>query len=270
MARLEAGPDGERIRALESLLGFWALAGVDATVADEPQDRTLARAPRPVEREPLAVPVVAPPRSEPPPPSARLELIRARARQAESLEALKAVAAETQGSERLVFWRGSETPTVAVIGEAPTAEDDLGGAPFLGSPGRLLDRMLAAAGLTGRALITNTLFHRLPGDRPPTAEDQALAAPILERAIELAAPRALFLLGAAAARGVLRREEPITALRGRWLEWRSADGALELPALATFTPSFLLRQPSAKRAAWSDLLLLSERLDRPPARTVKD
>ena len=132
-----------------------------------------------------------------------------------------------------------------------------------GAAGRLLDRMLAAAGLTDRVLITNTVFWRPPGDRAPTLEEQAMCAPFLERTLALVAPRALLLTGAGAAKAMLGREEPILSLQGRWLEWRSANGVLELPALTTLSPAFLLRQPIAKQKSWSDLLTLSERIDRP-------
>ena len=123
--------------------------------------------------------------------------------------------------------------------------------------------MLAAIGMTDRALLTNTLFWRPPGDRPPTVEEQAVCAPFLERAIALVQPRALLITGAGAAKALLGRDEPILSLHGRWLEWRSRDGALEIPALPTLSPAFLLRQPAAKAKSWSDLLTLSERVDRP-------
>jgi DNA polymerase len=71
------------------------------------------------------------------------------------------------------------------------------------------------------------------------------------------------LVGGASAKSMLRREEGILSLRGRWFEWRSADGAREIPALPTLHPAFLLRQPAAKKRAWSDLLTLAERVDRP-------
>jgi DNA polymerase len=90
-----------------------------------------------------------------------------------------------------------------------------------------------------------------------------VCAPFLERAIELVQPRMLLMVGGAAAKSMLKREEGILSLRGRWFEWRSADGELELPAMPTLHPAFLLRQPAAKKKAWSDLLTLTERLDRP-------
>ncbi len=123
--------------------------------------------------------------------------------------------------------------------------------------------MIAAAGLTDRVFITNTVFWRPPGNRNPTPAEQAVCAPFLERAIALVKPRFLLLAGGAAAKAVLKQSEGILALRGRWFEWKSADETLELPAMPTLHPAFLLRQPAAKKKAWEDLLTLVERLDRP-------
>jgi DNA polymerase len=85
----------------------------------------------------------------------------------------------------------------------------------------------------------------------------------VERAIELVAPRLLLLVGGAAAKSMLKKSEGILSLRGRWFEWRSQEETLEIPAMPTLHPAFLLRQPGAKKRAWSDLLTLTERLDRP-------
>jgi len=112
-------------------------------------------------------------------------------------------------------------------------------------------------------LITNTVFWRPPGNRTPSPAEQAVCAPFLERLIALIQPRMLLLAGGASAKSLLKREEGILSMRGRWFEWKSADGNLELPALPTLHPAFLLRQPGAKKRAWSDLLTLTERLDRP-------
>jgi DNA polymerase len=162
-----------------------------------------------------------------------------------------------------VFARGAPDAPVLVIGEGPGAEEDAQGAPFVGRAGKLLDRMLAAAGLAERVFITNTVFWRPPGNRTPTAAEQAACAPFLERAIALVRPRLLLLAGGASAKQMLKTSEGILSLRGRWFEWRSQDGSLELPALPILHPAFLLRQPAAKKKAWEDLLTLTERLDRP-------
>ena len=130
-------------------------------------------------------------------------------------------------------------------------------------PGQLLDRMLAAAGLTDRAFITNTVFWRTPGNRSPTPEEQAICQPFLERAIALVQPKMLLLVGGASAKSLLKKDDGILSLRGRWFEWRSSAGDFELPAMPTLHPAFLLRQPAAKKRAWVDLMTLTERLDRP-------
>jgi DNA polymerase len=150
-----------------------------------------------------------------------------------------------------------------VIGEGPGAEEDAQGLPFVGRAGQLLDRMLAAAGLADRVFITNTVFWRPPGNRTPTPVEQMVCLPFVERAIELISPKFLLLVGGASAKAMLKREEGILSLRGRWFEWRSSDDRLEIPALPTLHPAFLLRQPAAKKRAWSDLLTLAERVDRP-------
>ncbi len=114
-------------------------------------------------------------------------------------------------------------------------------------------------------MITNTVFWRPPGNRTPTPQEQAICAPFLERAISLVKPKMLLLVGGASAKFLLKKDEGILSLRGRWVEWKSSDGSLELPALPTLHPAFLLRQPGAKKQAWMDLMTLGERLDRPEA-----
>ena len=123
--------------------------------------------------------------------------------------------------------------------------------------------MLAAAGLTDRVFITNTVYWRPPGNRTPTLAEQAVCRPFLDRAIALIQPKFLLLAGGASAKSVLGRDEGILTLRGRWFEWTAPDGSLVLPALPTLHPAFLLRTPAAKKKAWSDLLTLAERVDRP-------
>jgi len=260
-------------RAVESLLGFWADAGVDACYAEAPANRTV-QAPRagPARPSPATVRAAPPPAPTAPAPAgppAGLEEARRAATGADDLASLEAAIAafdgcplKTAGARRCVFSRGVAGGEVMVIGEAPGADEDAQGAPFVGRAGKLLDKMLAAAGLAGRVFITNTVFWRPPGNRTPTAAEQSVCAPFLERAIGLVRPRALLLVGGAAAKSVLGQSEGILALRGRWFTWRSGDGALELPALPTLHPAFLLRQPAAKKKAWQDLLTLTERVDR--------
>ncbi|MDP3748586.1 MAG: uracil-DNA glycosylase [Phenylobacterium sp.] len=261
------------LRAAESLLAFWAEAGVDAMLLDVAVDRIEAGRivpPRPPERKAATpAPVARKPGLAPDVASAVIEARRLAA-DAQDLDALKAAISgfdgcplKFEGARQAVFSRGAADAPLLVIGEGPGAEEDARGEPFVGKAGQLLDRMFAAAGLTDRVFITNTVFWRPPGNRTPAPHEQAVCLPFLERAIELVSPKMLLLVGAPSAKSMLKRDEGILSLRGRWFEWRSESGDLELPAMPTLHPAFLLRQPAAKKKAWSDLLTLTERLDRP-------
>jgi DNA polymerase len=125
----------------------------------------------------------------------------------------------------------------------------------------MLERALAAAGLENRCLLTNTVFWRPPGDRAPRPDEQAVLEPFLDRALALAEPQALLLLGAGPVRAILRQEGAVMSLRGRWWDRTSDDGAQVTPALASLSPGFLLVQPRAKKLFWTDLLALQARLE---------
>jgi DNA polymerase len=263
-------PNASPTAAVESLLAFWAEGGVDAMLLEAPLDRIEAgkiAPPQPPARKAVAA-APAPVRGQPD-VSAAVAQATALAAAAGDLEALATAIAEFEGcpirfegaARQAVFCRGRPDAPVMVIGEGPGAEEDAQGLPFVGRAGQLLDRMLAAAGLSDQVLITNTVFWRPPGNRTPTPAEQAVCAPFVERAIALVKPSLLLLVGGASAKSMLKRGEGILSLRGRWFEWRSSDGDLEIPALPTLHPAFLLRQPAAKKRAWSDLLTLTERLD---------
>lgn len=255
----------------ESLLAFWAESGIDASLLDHPVDRIAegqkSLAPRAAPQAPAAGrPAVAPAR-----PLA-LDTARQTAAACADLDALSAAIAAFEGctiryegaASRSVFSRGPPDAPVVVIGEAPGAEEDRSGRPFVGKAGRMLDRMLEAIGLTDRVFITNTVFWRPPGNRTPTPEEQLVCKPFVEQAIRLVRPRLLLLVGAPATRCMLNQTEGINRLHGRWFEWRTTEDDLEVPALPTFHPAFLMRTPSAKAMAWSDLKIFAERLNRPP------
>jgi len=267
-------------QALESLLSFWADAGVDAAFEDAPVNRlaerpvTALRGAAPLAARAKAAapsaPATGPARAPAPETANAVAEARRLAAEAPDLEALAAAIAafdgcplKFEGARQAVFARGAPDAPVLVIGEGPGGEEDQIGQPFVGRAGKLLDRMFAAAGLTDRAFITNTVFWRPPGNRTPSPAEQMVCAPFLERAIALVQPRLLLLVGGAAAKSVLQRPEGILSLHGRWFDWRSSDETQTLPALPTLHPAFLLRQPAAKKKAWADLLTLTERLDRP-------
>jgi DNA polymerase len=151
-----------------------------------------------------------------------------------------------------VFADGNPASRIMFIGEAPGAEEDRQGLPFVGRAGKLLDKMMASINLDrSTAYITNVLNWRPPQNRDPSPEEAAMCLPFLRRHIELVNPGLIILLGAVAARHVLGFSEGIMKLRGRWLEYRVGD--VMVPVMATLHPAYLLRQPSHKKLAWRDL-----------------
>ena len=164
-------------------------------------------------------------------------------------------------AKSLCFARGNETARVMLIGEAPGRDEDLQGKPFVGRAGQLLDRMLAAIGLSeSHVYITNTVYWRPPGNRTPSPQEIEACAPFLARQIELLAPKILVLLGGAAAKHILDVTQGIMRLRGKWLSYPCATG--DIPTLATLHPAYLLRRPGEKCYAWRDMLMLKEALER--------
>jgi len=182
---------------------------------------------------------------------------------ADTLEALRAAMAAFTGSPlrdtatNLVFSDGVAGAETMVIGEAPGAEEDRLGKPFVGASGQLLDRMFASIGLSraSNLYITNILPFRPPGNRTPTDAEIALFLPFVLRHIHLAKPRRLVLAGGVAAKGLLQSRDGITRLRGRWHKVSILSGEV-MNALPTVHPAYLLRNPLAKRDAWGDLLML--------------
>ncbi|PZR15238.1 MAG: uracil-DNA glycosylase [Azospirillum brasilense] len=186
---------------------------------------------------------------------------------ADSLEALKAAMERFDASLRdtatnIVFSDGVAESGLMLIGEAPGADEDRLGKPFVGVSGRLLDRMVASIGLdrARNFYLTNILCWRPPGNRTPTDAEVSLFLPFARRHIALARPRHVVLLGGTAAKALLGAREGITRLRGRWHRLE-IEGLGTVPALATLHPAYLLRQPSAKRESWQDLLMLRRALD---------
>jgi DNA polymerase len=186
---------------------------------------------------------------------------------AKTFEELRAAVAGFDGcalkktATNLVFSDGNPEARLMLIGEAPGADEDRVGKPFVGVSGQLLDRMLAAIGHDRtNALITNVLFWRPPGNRTPTPSEIGACLPFVERMIEIVDPTALVLVGGIAAKTMLARSEGIMKLRGRWLEFQTPRMSRPVPTIATFHPAYLLRSPGQKRLAWQDFLAIRRKL----------
>jgi DNA polymerase len=161
-----------------------------------------------------------------------------------------------QGRTQVVFGVGDPKARVVFIGEAPGADEDRLGEPFVGRAGQLLNEMLRAIGLRrGQVYIANVLKCRPPGNRDPQDDETAACLPFLRRQIELISPAVIVTLGRVAARHLLGTTAPISSYRGRWTTWQGT------PVLPTFHPAYLLRNPAAKAQSWADLKQLARKLD---------
>ena len=159
-----------------------------------------------------------------------------------------------------VFGYGNEHARLMIIGEAPGADEDRIGKPFVGRSGHLLDKMIKAIGLTrDDCYITNVLPWRPPGNRTPTDGEVAVCLPFLKRQIELIQPQIILLLGASAANAVLNRGETISKLRGHFIDYVT-ENSYKIPTLASFHPAYLLRSPAQKAKAWIDFIRIKKYL----------
>jgi DNA polymerase len=260
--------------AARALLAFWRAAGVDmdeaeaifVTGAARPTPATQVK--EPLNRAPLREPA-APRIRRTPTADAPVADARALAAAADSIPALRAAIEAFDGcalkktARNTVFSDGNINAEVLLIGEAPGKDEDEQGKPFVGRSGQMLDQMLAAIGLNRQAniLISNTIYWRPPGNRDPTPGEVATCLPFVERLIALMQPKLLILAGKAAGNTVLRRDEAVTRMRGRRLNYNREGSTSPVNAMVMLHPAYLLRQPQQKRLAWTDLLLAEAWLD---------
>ncbi|HEV2321144.1 MAG TPA: uracil-DNA glycosylase, partial [Gammaproteobacteria bacterium] len=154
------------------------------------------------------------------------------------------------GCTQTVFGVGDEQAKWLIIGEAPGADEDKQGEPFVGRAGQLLNSMIAALGLKREQVyIANVLKCRPPGNRDPKPEEAELCRPFLERQIALIRPKIILAVGRIAAQNLLQTETPIGRLRG------TVHRLGEVPLVVTYHPAYLLRSPGEKRKAWVDMKL---------------
>lgn len=263
-----------------ALLRWYQDAGVDETIGDDPG--VLGRSRK-------AVAPAAPVQMAPPPPPvqpAPVPQVRAVGAAAvlpgsdaatgdarriaagcNTLEELAAALAAFDGcglkatATQMVFADGNPESDIMIVGEAPGAEEDRLGKPFVGQSGKLLDRMLAAIGLDRTTVyISNIVNWRPPGNRQPNAAEIAISLPFIERHIALMRPKILLCAGGTSAAALLATREGITRIHGRWFDRSFPDLAAPVPTMPIYHPAFILRQPGMKRDVWRDLLVLKRRM----------
>jgi DNA polymerase len=241
----------------KALLEWQIDLGATEAIGETPINRYEAPAKQP-KPKPTEAPVAAPTKVDP------VAIATQAAEAAQDLDALQAAIAGFEhcelkkGARSLVFCDGVPGARVMIIGEAPGKDEDREGRPFVGRAGQLLDAMFAAInhgrdGAEQPIYITNVMPWRPPNNREPTPDEIAMMLPFLERHVTLAKPEVLVLMGNVSCSAVLG-QKGITKLRGTWTQ------AMGLPTLPMVHPAYLLRQPTAKREAWADLLSLQARL----------
>jgi DNA polymerase len=157
---------------------------------------------------------------------------------------------------KLVYGVGSPDADLLFIGEAPGADEDREGEPFVGRAGKLLDKILAAIGFTrGDVYIANILKCRPPGNRDPQPDEMNRCFPHLREQVRLIRPKLICALGRVAGQALLKTTTPLGKLRGRWHEYEG------VPLLVTYHPAALLRFPAYKRETWEDMQLLKAKYD---------
>jgi len=270
--------DPREREAAIALLRWYIEMGADEAIGSEPANRF---APPPAVDEAGPAPVTpplrpaaaravpaAPPKALAESPAEAAQSARRLAASAETVAALAGLVAGFEDcalkrtATNTVFADGNPCAPVMIIGEAPGADEDRIGRPFVGRAGQLLDRMLAAIGLDRQGVtITNVVYWRPPGNRTPTTAEIASCLPFVMRHVALVKPKILVLCGGTAAGALLPQGQGITRLRGRWFNLEILGLDQPVPTLPMFHPSFLLRAPERKREAWRDLLALRARLD---------
>jgi len=149
---------------------------------------------------------------------------------------------------KIVFGAGNSRAELVFVGEGPGHDEDLQGLPFVGRAGKLLTQMIEAMGLAREDVyICNVVKCRPPENRKPENDEVATCSPYLFRQLDVIAPKAIVCLGATAAQALLQTQDPISRLRGNWIEYRNTK------LMVTYHPAYLLRNPAAKSEVWKDL-----------------
>ena len=157
--------------------------------------------------------------------------------------------------QHLVFGEGNPSAELVFVGEAPGADEDAQGRPFVGRAGQLLTKIIAAMGLKREEVyICNILKCRPPGNRNPLPDEIAACEPFLIRQLGVIRPRVICAMGGIAAHALLKSEAPISVLRGRFHSYQG------IPLMPTYHPAYLLRNPGAKKQVWEDVQGIMKRL----------
>ena len=162
-------------------------------------------------------------------------------------------------AKKMVFSDGNPKSKIMIIGEGPGANEDKEGIPFVGRAGQLLDKMLEAINLDrDNVYITNVVNFRPPDNRRPTDTEIKRYLPLLKKHIEIIRPKIILLLGSTAMNAILKNEDVISKIRGKWFDIEI--NGVRLNTIVSFHPAYLLRQPDQKRLSWQDLKMIRDKV----------
>jgi len=250
--------------AFESALAWWEDAGVDTPAIPAMAKPKLSGKPALSAKPPPAA-TAAPQTPKQTDVTANVDT-QAIAQSAPTLDALRDAIAKFDAGDlsanatQSVFCRGNPEADIMVIGEAPGADEDRAGKPFVGKAGQLLDKIFASIGLgENDVYITNVVNYRPPGNRKPSAAEIALFRPFVTRHVQLAKPKFLVLVGGVSLEAMLG-QKGIMKTRGQWQDYEIGEGQT-IPALPVYHPAFLLRRPELKADMWRDMLSLKGRIE---------
>ena len=163
-----------------------------------------------------------------------------------------------KGAKNIVFSDGNPKSKIMLIGEAPGANEDQEGLPFVGRAGQLLDKMLSAISLDrNKVYISNIINYRPPDNRRPTEEEIKRYLPFITKHIEIIDPKIIVLLGSTAMNALVGNSIVISKMRGKWIE--KQFGSCKTSIIITFHPAFLMRQPAQKKLSWIDLKMIRDK-----------
>lgn len=253
----------QKEKLIETLQWLEAI-GVNEPIVDDPFDKTVSieQLLSKSQQEPEQTPQKKPSKKAALGTSSAALDAKKAAAAATTLEELKQALESFEGcplkatASNLVFGEGNPEKGIMLIGEAPGADEDREGLPFVGVSGQLLSKMLYHIGLKSRDdyYITNMINWRPPGNRNPSDSELAVLEPFLKRHIELVNPKMLLFVGGIAAKNCLNETQGITKLRGKWQSYKHDGLGHDITARALFHPSYLLRQPMQKKKMWLDLI----------------
>ncbi len=235
--------------------------GVDQLMSETPTDRVAQKTEEPKPETPQPKQTISRPAVAAKGVSTQIQETEALAASAQTLEELKTAIQNYEGlavkktALNMVFCDGNPKAKIMLVGEAPGAEEDKQGKPFVGQSGQMLRKIFRFAGFDlDNIYISNVLNWRPPGNRTPTPQEIAIARPFIQRHIELVNPDMVIMVGGTSCKALINTKDGITKLRGNWYDLDFLKEGSTVKATAIYHPAYLMRSPSRKKDVWQDVL----------------